>query len=539
MNQLATSQPRVTILMIARERHALTEAAIECVVANTPKPYRLIYTDGQTPEWLWQRLEQRSAEWGLELVRHDEPLWPHQLRNHVLGSITTEYLVFMDNDVMVSPGWLEPLVTCADETNAGIVGPLYMWGDGNKLSVIHMAGGYIKETSTPEGTIEIQEHLFENADFSVVGAQLTRHECYFVEFHSMLIRTEALKKIGGLDERLLTAHKHIDIARAIKQLGFPVYIEPKSRVDFLHYAPYRLEDLTVYRWRYSTVAVDKTIQAYCEKWQVLDHPRTFDLLRKHLKKLASEIDPIRATILGSSACHTPMQKSELQQTRSNLLDQAVEAGYNSQELKQLSDAYRLAQAVTDGGYRPCGRPFINHLIGVSSVLMRFGLKIETVLAGMLHTFYSHGIRHPNGTHAAVAATELMLGGAGSPVESRVRAYTKLRAKGLDAPLDFPYVHLNILDAEVIMIALATEIEVRLSGEIVYSGKSNALPEIFENLVMDICKTLGVSGLAQTLAESKKLPVVTPELLTNIPSSYRLQADKMRATPMSNNLLFST
>ncbi|MCE9633425.1 MAG: glycosyltransferase [Methylophilales bacterium] len=539
MNLLTTSQPRVTILMIARERHALTEAAIECVVANTSMPYRFIYTDGQTPEWLWQRLEQRSAEWGLELVRHDEPLWPHQLRNHVLGSITTDYLVCIDNDVMVSPGWLEPLVSCADETNAGIVGPLYMWGDGNKLSVIHMAAGYIKKVTTPEGIIELQEHLFENVNLDIVRHKLTRSECDFMEFHCMLIRTEVLKKIGGFDERLLNAHKHIDISLAIKQQGYKVYLEPTSRVDFLHYAPYRLEDLAVYRWRYSVAAVETSIQAYCEKWQVLDHPKAFDLLRKHLKKLAAEIDPILATFLGSTACHTPMQKSELKQTRSDLLDQAAEAGYTTQELKQLSDAYRLAQALTDGGYRPCGRPFINHLIGVSSVLMHYGFKIETLLAGMLHTFYSHGIRHPNGVQAAVTATEHMLGGVGSPVESRVRAYTKLRAKGLDAPLDFPYTHLNILDAEVILIALATEIEVRLSGEIAYSGKNNVLPATFENLVMDICKNLGVSGLAQTLIESKKLPSVTQELLTNIPASYRLQADKLRATPMSNNLLIST
>lgn len=535
MNQLATSPQRVTILMIARERHALTEAAIECIVANTPQPYRLIYTDGQTPEWLWQRLEQRSTEWALELVRHDEPLWPHRLRNHVLGSINTDYLVCIDNDVMVTPGWLEPLIACADETGAGVVGPLYMWGDGNQLSVIHMAAGYIKKVKTPEGIIELQEHLFENVNLDTVSHQLKRSECDFMEFHCMLIRTEVLQKMGGFDERLLNTHKHIDISLAIKQQGYPVYVEPKSRVHFLHYAPYRLEDLTIYRWRYSVAAVETSIKVYCEKWQVLDHPDAFDLLRKHLKKLAAEIDSIRANFLGSPACLAAMRKSELRQTRSDLLYQAAEAGYTAQELKQLSDAYRLAQAVTDGGYRPCGRPFVNHLVGVTSILMRYGFKIETLLAAMLHTFYSHGIRHPNGAQAAVATTECMLGGAGSPVESRVRAYTTLRIKGLDA-LDTPYTHLNILDAEVVLIALATEIEVRLSGEIAYSGKSNALPTTFETLVTNICNTLGVSGLAQTLVESKKLPTVAPELLTNIPASYRLQADKKSAVPMSNNLL---
>ncbi len=76
--------PRATIVMIARERHALTETALEYVNRNTAQPYRLIYTDGQTPDWLWQRLAQRAPQWGLELMRQHEALWPSALRNRVL-----------------------------------------------------------------------------------------------------------------------------------------------------------------------------------------------------------------------------------------------------------------------------------------------------------------------------------------------------------------------------------------------------------------------------------------------------------------------
>jgi len=64
-----------------------------------------------------------------------------QARRRVADLIDTKYAVFMDNDVLVHPGWLERLYACAEETGAGIVGPLYLWGADAQADTIHMAGG--------------------------------------------------------------------------------------------------------------------------------------------------------------------------------------------------------------------------------------------------------------------------------------------------------------------------------------------------------------------------------------------------------------
>ncbi len=266
MSDLIHTQPRASIIMIARERHALTETALEYVNRNTAKPYRLIYTDGQTPEWLWQRLEQRAPEWGLELMRQHKPLWPQALRNRALDSITTDYVVLIDNDVLVSPGWLEKLVSCADETNAGIVGPLYLWGDGVKKPLIHMAGGYLEKTSTEAGDILRQFHPFENAEYEKVIAELSRKQCDNVEFHCMLIRTSVLKEMGGFDESILNVHEHVDTCLSAKKLGWTTYMEPAAQVHFLHFAPYRLEDIAMLRWRWADASTETSIEAFCKKW---------------------------------------------------------------------------------------------------------------------------------------------------------------------------------------------------------------------------------------------------------------------------------
>ena len=48
----ATSDPRVTIVMTARERHSLADAAIDAVHLPHRLPYRFIYVDVQSPDWL-------------------------------------------------------------------------------------------------------------------------------------------------------------------------------------------------------------------------------------------------------------------------------------------------------------------------------------------------------------------------------------------------------------------------------------------------------------------------------------------------------
>jgi GT2 family glycosyltransferase len=60
----------------------------------------------------------------LEIIRFDDPLWPSQARRRIAGLLDTKYAVFVDNDVAILPGWLERLVECAEQTGAGIVGPL-------------------------------------------------------------------------------------------------------------------------------------------------------------------------------------------------------------------------------------------------------------------------------------------------------------------------------------------------------------------------------------------------------------------------------
>lgn len=527
--------PRVTIVMTARERYALTLAAIDSIVCNTAIPYRFIYLDIQSPDWLREQLKSRPE---LEVVRFDEPLWPQQARARIAGSIETDYVVFIDNDVQVEAGWLDALVACADDTGAGIVGPLYLWGDGTTPEKIHMAGGKFSEVREEGGRVLDESHQLINESPEVVASELYRRPCDFVEYHCMLIRTALIKDGKLLDPDIHCVHEHIDTALAAKQLGFEVFLEPSARVTYLAFKEYLLGDLSLFRDRWSQTEAEASIEAFSRKWNVINDNRSFGKVRQFLRTHTARVDPIRPLARDNRDRDIPMRREELRQTRSDLMDLAIERGYQSQELTLLANAYHLAHVLMDGGYRPCGRPFINHLVGTASVLIRYDFRAETVAAGLLHSAYTHFPPHNGDPKAAAETVCAWLGGHGSALEKRVRAYTQRSSLWAKPQANSsPFENISMLDAEILAIAAANEVDMHLSGEYRYTNRTDApAPQVMQAM-FDTCRTLGASGLAETLRQTPlgQTPVQA-QFVTRTTGSYRIGQDRQHVVSMVNNVL---
>jgi hypothetical protein len=522
---------RVTIVMTARERHSLAEAAIASVLCETARPYRFIYVDVGSPAWLRASLATLAGQRQLDVITVDEPLSPQQARLVVAGSIDSEYVVFIDNDVQVEAGWLDALVACADETGAGIVGPLYLWGDNVGPSTIHMAGGQLREMTTTTGRVLEERHLLADADPGRVTAQLSRRRCDFVEFHCMLVRTSLLRD-GVLDASLQCVHEHIDASLSAKSRGLATWLEPAARVTYLARADYMLDELAFFRERWSLERADADIEAFCAKWQVANDDRSFGAVRTFVRKHVAEVDPVRPSTRSRPDHADPMTAAELAQTRSALLDLADARGYDTHELAMMSNAYHVATVLHDGGYRPCGRPFINHVVGTASVLVRYGFQASTVTAGLLHAAYTHCPPHQRGIEAGLDAVCAAVGGRNSAVERRVREYTLRDASGAGEPIQVET--LSIIEAEVLAIAAANEIDMHLSGEFRYCGRTDALPAAMLAAIEPIAETLGVIGLQRSLMSALHNASIGPRtLLSPVQYSYRIGPDKRTAVPMAN------
>ena len=228
-NLLPMEKPQITIVVVPRERFCFARESLESLYENTEFPFKLVYVDNNSPAKLRRYLESQAESKGFQLVRTDYPLSPNQARNLGLRHVSSQYVVFIDNDVIFSPSWLKALFDCAEDTGATVVGSL-VCQHTPVHEIIHCAGGeYMPpeefaqfaseqqssispKPSGSKGKWHIREKIYRQGQrLSEVRDKLKRQPTGFVEFHCVLVRTELFQQVGLLDEGFLCTKEYLDL----------------------------------------------------------------------------------------------------------------------------------------------------------------------------------------------------------------------------------------------------------------------------------------------------------------------------------------
>jgi GT2 family glycosyltransferase len=200
---------------------------------------------------------------GFELVRVDHYLTPNMARNIGAARVRTPYMVFVDNDVVVAPGWLAPLVECSEATGAAVVGPLNF--EGRPLhEKVHFAGGETHiEMSGENGAVRrrLIDHIHKKTPASA-------EETEVAEFHCMLVRSEVFRRLGGLDEKMLSTRENLDFCLTVREAGEKVFLEPRSRITYLAPRPLRIADVPYFALRWSDAWDRSSFHYLRDKWKL-------------------------------------------------------------------------------------------------------------------------------------------------------------------------------------------------------------------------------------------------------------------------------
>ncbi len=273
MNSSANLQPEVTIVVVPRERFSYTRESLTSIYEHTEYPFQLIYIDGNSPTQTRQYLEEQAHEKGFQLIRTDYYLCPNHARNLGLRQVKSKYVVFIDNDVVVTPGWLKALVDCAEDTQATVVSPLICQHLPLHTEV-HCAGGEsgVKVENKGETTRRqlIEKIYKQGRQVTEVRPQLQRQETGLAEFHCMLVRTNIFEKIGLLDEALLNTKEHVDLCILVAEAGGTIYIEPESLVTYVPGPPLEWTDIPYYMLRWSDGWELASLKRLQEKWNLTE-----------------------------------------------------------------------------------------------------------------------------------------------------------------------------------------------------------------------------------------------------------------------------
>lgn len=147
--------------------------------------------------------------------------------NEALKFVDADFLVLLNSDIEVTPGWLQPLIQVLEHhpTVAACQPKILSYHNKTHFEYAGAAGGYIDKYGIPfcKGrifkTIEADTNQYnQSADiFWASGACLT-------------IRNSVFKKIGGFDADFFAHMEEIDLCWTIHRLGYSIQYVPNSTI---------------------------------------------------------------------------------------------------------------------------------------------------------------------------------------------------------------------------------------------------------------------------------------------------------------------
>jgi GT2 family glycosyltransferase/tetratricopeptide (TPR) repeat protein len=210
-------QKKVSIIILGFNQVEYTKKCIETIREHTKQAYELILVDNGSHDGTEAFF--RSVP-GAKVIRNAENLGVSKGWNQGMRIATGEYLLILNNDIIVGPGWLENMVRLAESDAAiGMVGPRSNYIAGPQIV-----------PAVPYKKIEdiqpfIKKWQKEN--------ELSCEEWGFIKGFSLLIPRRVFDKVGFFDERFGKGNfEDDDYCLRVRYHGFKTSIAHDS---FIHH----------------------------------------------------------------------------------------------------------------------------------------------------------------------------------------------------------------------------------------------------------------------------------------------------------------
>ncbi len=159
----------------------------------------------------------------IRVVNNQENIGFGETCNRGAAVARGRYLVFLNNDTWVLPGWLDELEkTVEDNPAIGAVGSMFLYPDGR----IQEAGAIVWRSGSA-----FHYGWGKSADDRRFNFA---REVDYCSAASLLVRKEIFDRLGGFDRRYSPAYyEDTDLCMGVRSLGYKVVYQPASRL--IHY----------------------------------------------------------------------------------------------------------------------------------------------------------------------------------------------------------------------------------------------------------------------------------------------------------------
>jgi len=230
-------QPQVSIIVLTYNNYKITLSCLDAIKKYTKNfSTEIIIIDNHSKPQDFQLLKNGLKifnNFRYQLIRLPKNMGFSKASNIGAKKALGKYLVFINNDVQVTEGWLKPLISFLNKNpNVAACQPkIRSFKQKNFFDYAGGAGGFLDMFGYPF----TRGRVFDSIEKDV-GQYNTNKEITWASGACLVINKQCFQQIKGFDEYFFAYNEEVDLCIRLRQKGYRIYCVPKSVV--FHYGAY-------------------------------------------------------------------------------------------------------------------------------------------------------------------------------------------------------------------------------------------------------------------------------------------------------------
>jgi GT2 family glycosyltransferase/MoaA/NifB/PqqE/SkfB family radical SAM enzyme len=268
------SEPAISIILLSLLRQEETRRCIKSIHDHTPLPFEIIVVDMGSSEEIATWLRHLSTQHQhLKVIYNKDNVGTTRGRNQGIEAASGQYLVFLDNDAEVTPGWIESLVLRAEASaDVGACGSKIISRSGRVICCARFVKALYEDERLSEIGLEFVED-YQQHDPAINHLE----EVPWYPTTCLLVKRAALEAAGVFDEKLSLCEEDKDLCLRIRKAKKNILYVPDSviwhhrRVEAGEYAKIRnnlqvlMADIRYFRQKWDCGVFIRHSRSYLHK----------------------------------------------------------------------------------------------------------------------------------------------------------------------------------------------------------------------------------------------------------------------------------
>jgi GT2 family glycosyltransferase len=215
-----------SIIVVSWNALPLIRRCLPSVIASTYSDFEVILADNASEDGTSAWVEEHFPS--VRIVRHPRNWAFAKGNNRAVPHASGDILVFLNNDVIVTPDWLQPLAQhLSAHPNLGAVQPKLLQPDVHppRFEYAGASGGHLDRFGFPFTRGRLFDTLEEDQ-----GQYDDPADIFWATGAALAVRRDVFTRAGGFDDLFVMHMEEIDLCWRIRRLGFGVGVVPESVV---------------------------------------------------------------------------------------------------------------------------------------------------------------------------------------------------------------------------------------------------------------------------------------------------------------------